>query len=97
MNMVRDVQDDIREHDAAQLKMTHSTRTWLLYFTLIEAAVLVGVTVWQNLCVARPSRALHCARARPPRLVTAPWANERTASPLCPADLKSFFEVKRVI
>eukprot|EP00900_Chrysochromulina_parva_P017464 jgi/Chrpa1/25719/Chrysochromulina_OHIO_Genome00008973-RA len=49
MNMVRDVQDEIREHDAAQLKMTHSTRTWLLYFTLIEAAVLVGVTVWQNL------------------------------------------------
>ena len=97
MNMVRDVQDDIREHDAAQLKMTHSTRTWLLYFTLIEAAVLVGVTVWQNLCAARPSRAPHCARARPARLVTAPWADQRIASPLRPADLKSFFEVKRVI
>ena len=29
--------------------MTHSTRKWLLYFTVIEAIVLVGVTAWQNL------------------------------------------------
>jgi hypothetical protein len=29
--------------------MTQSTRSWLLYLTLIEAAVLLGVTVWQNL------------------------------------------------
>jgi hypothetical protein len=46
---VRDLQDQIREQDAAQSKMTQSTRSWLLYLTLIEAAVLLGVTVWQNL------------------------------------------------
>ena len=49
MNAVRDLQDQMREQDEAQAKMTRSTRTWLLYFTLIEATVLVGVTVWQNL------------------------------------------------
>ena len=46
---MRDLQDQMREQDEAQAKMTQSTRTWLLYFTLIEATVLVGVTVWQNL------------------------------------------------
>ena len=50
MNAVRDLQDEIREQDEAQAKMTLSTRTWLLYLTFIEAAVLVGVTAWQNLC-----------------------------------------------
>ena len=49
MNAVRDLQDEIRDQDEAQSKMTRSTRSWLLYFTLIEATVLVGVTVWQNL------------------------------------------------
>ena len=49
MNQVRDLQDQMREQDEAQAKMTSSTRKWLLYFTLIEATVLVGVTVWQNL------------------------------------------------
>ena len=29
--------------------MTRSTRSWLLYFTLIEAVILVGMTTWQNL------------------------------------------------
>lgn len=87
MNAVRDLQDQIREQDEAQSKMTRSTRcanrirthapvvslmsvagpnsrsgsSWLLYFTLIEAVVLFGVTAWQNLY------------------------------------LKSFFEVKRVV
>ena len=49
MNSVRDLQDQMREQDEAQSKMTRSTRSWLIYFTLIEAMVLVGVTVWQNL------------------------------------------------
>lgn len=49
MNAVRDLQDQMREQDEAQSKMTRSTRSWLLYFTLIEAVVLVGVTAWQNL------------------------------------------------
>lgn len=49
MNAVRDLQDQMREQDEAQAKMTGSTRRWLLYFTLIEATILVGVTVWQNL------------------------------------------------
>ena len=49
MNAVRDLQDQMREQDEAQSKMTKSTRTWLLYFTMIEAMVLVGMTVWQNL------------------------------------------------
>lgn len=49
MNAVRDLQDQMREQDEAQSKMTRSTRSWLLYFTLIEAFVLVGMTTWQNL------------------------------------------------
>ena len=49
MNMVRDLQDQIRTQDEAQAKMTSSTRTWLLYFTLLEMAIVFGVTVWQNL------------------------------------------------
>lgn len=58
MNAVRDLQDQIREQDEAQATMTRSTRAWLLYFTLFEAMVLVGVTAWQNLV-----RALaHCVK-----------------------------------
>lgn len=53
MNAVRDLQDEIRDQDDAMAKMTMSTRKWLLYFTFIEAAVLVGVTAWQNLCARR--------------------------------------------
>ena len=49
MNSVRDLQDQIREQDEVQSKMTRSTRSWLLYLTLVEAGVLFGVTVWQNL------------------------------------------------
>lgn len=49
MNAVRDLQDQMREQDEAQSKMTRSTRSWLLYFTLIEAVVLVAMTTWQNL------------------------------------------------
>ena len=49
MNAVRDLQDQMREQDELQSKMTQSTRSWLLYLTLIEAAVLFGVTLWQNL------------------------------------------------
>ena len=46
---VPDLQDQMREQDEAQSKMTRSTRSWLLYFTLLEAVILVGVTTWQNL------------------------------------------------
>ena len=35
--------------DEAQSKMTMSTRRWLLYFTAIEATILLSVTIWQNL------------------------------------------------
>ena len=49
MNAVRDLQDQMREQDDAQSKMTRSTRSWLLYFTLLEAVVLVAMTTWQNL------------------------------------------------
>jgi len=49
MNAVRDLQDQMREQDEAQAKMTRSTRSWLLYFTLLEALILIGVTSWQNL------------------------------------------------
>ena len=49
MNAVRDLQDQMREQDEAQSKMTRSTRSWLLYFTLLEAFVLVAMTTWQNL------------------------------------------------
>ena len=49
MNAVRDLQDQMREQDEAQSKMTMSTRRWLLYFTAIEATILLSVTIWQNL------------------------------------------------
>ena len=29
--------------------MTRSTRSWLLYFTILEAVVLVAVSLWQIL------------------------------------------------
>mmetsp|Transcript_65823 Transcript_65823/g.130471 ORF Transcript_65823/g.130471 Transcript_65823/m.130471 type:complete len:198 (-) Transcript_65823:244-837(-) len=49
LNAVRDLQDQMREQDEAQSKMTRSTRSWLLWFTVIEAVVLLTVTGWQNL------------------------------------------------
>jgi hypothetical protein len=49
MNAVRDLQDQMREQDELQSKMTQSTRSWLLYLTLIEAAVLFGTSLWQIL------------------------------------------------
>ena len=80
MNMVRDLQDEIREHDEAQAKMTRSTRTWLLYFTFIEAAVLFGVTAWQNLCAVAACLRVPWARARRVRILTAADADHH-ASP----------------
>lgn len=49
MIMLRDMQDQIRAQDEAQYKMTRSTRSWLLYLTCIEAAVLVATSSWQIL------------------------------------------------
>ena len=65
MNAVRDLQDQMREQDEAQSKMTRSTRSWLLYFTLLEALILIGVTAWQK--CALPMRAAEislCPRVR---------------------------------
>ena len=33
--------------DEAHEKMSRSTKSWLLYLTLLEAAVLVAVSLWQ--------------------------------------------------
>ena len=49
MNAVRDMQDQMREQDEAHHKMTRSTRSRLLWFTLAEAVVLVAVSGWQIL------------------------------------------------
>ena len=49
MNAVRDMQDQMREQDEAHHKMTRSTRSRLLWFTLAEAIVLVSVSLWQIL------------------------------------------------
>ena len=49
MNAVRDLQDQMREQDEAQSRMTLSTRSWLLYLTVVEACVLAGVSAWQIL------------------------------------------------
>ena len=93
LNAVRDLQDDIRAHDEQQARLTESTRNWLLYFTLIEAAVLVGVTAWQNLCTrhtaARTPHARRTRAARAPHVPTIGAAlygevrrTERRAEPL---------------
>ena len=49
MNQLRDLQDQMRAQDEQQYKLTRSTRSWLLYFTVIEAVVLVGTSFWQIL------------------------------------------------
>jgi len=49
MIAVRDLQDQIREQDEQRHHVTQSTRSWLLYFTVIEAIVLVAVSLWQIL------------------------------------------------
>mmetsp|Transcript_12047 Transcript_12047/g.37045 ORF Transcript_12047/g.37045 Transcript_12047/m.37045 type:complete len:203 (-) Transcript_12047:430-1038(-) len=49
MISVRDLQDQMREQDEARQKMTTSTRRWLLWFTILEAFVLVAVSLWQIL------------------------------------------------
>ncbi len=49
MNAVRDLQDQMREQDEAQYRMTRSTRSWLLYSTLLEGFVLIAVSAWQIL------------------------------------------------
>lgn len=49
MIKVRDLQDQIKAQDEKQQKMTLSTRSWLLYLTVIEAAVLVATSAWQIL------------------------------------------------
>merc|ERR1712086_1248001 len=49
MNAVRDLQDQIREQDEVHHKMTRSTRSRLLWFTVAEAVVLVAVSLWQIL------------------------------------------------
>merc|ERR1712085_17414 len=45
MNAVRDMQ----EQDEVHHKMTRSTRSRLLWFTVAEAVVLVAVSLWQIL------------------------------------------------
>ncbi|KAL1510279.1 hypothetical protein AB1Y20_006601 [Prymnesium parvum] len=49
MNAVRDLQDQLRDQDEAHDKMSRSTKSWLLYFTMLEAIVLVAVSLWQIL------------------------------------------------
>lgn len=49
MNAVRDLQDQLAAQDELHHKMTRSTRSWLLYFTVLEAIVLVAVSLWQIL------------------------------------------------
>eukprot|EP00320_Phaeocystis_rex_P014988 CAMPEP_0119083042 /NCGR_PEP_ID=MMETSP1178-20130426/124115_1 /TAXON_ID=33656 /ORGANISM="unid sp, Strain CCMP2000" /LENGTH=198 /DNA_ID=CAMNT_0007065867 /DNA_START=11 /DNA_END=607 /DNA_ORIENTATION=+ len=49
MNAVRDMQDQMREQDEVHHKMTRSTRSRLLWFTVAEAVVLVAVSLWQIL------------------------------------------------
>lgn len=49
MNAVRDMQDQMREQDESHHKMTRSTRSRLLWFTLAEAVLLVAVSSWQIL------------------------------------------------
>ncbi len=46
---VRDLQDQMREADEQRFKVTSSTRRWLLWFTVLEALVLVAVSLWQIL------------------------------------------------
>ena len=49
MNAVRDLQDQMREQDERHHQMTRSTRARLVWFTLLEAFVLVAVSLWQIL------------------------------------------------
>ena len=49
MNAVRDMQDQMREQDERHHQMTRSTRARLVWFTLLEAFVLVAVSLWQIL------------------------------------------------
>lgn len=49
MITVRDLQDQMREQDEARHRVTRSTRSWLLWFSVLEAIVLVAVSLWQIL------------------------------------------------
>ena len=46
---VRDLQDQMREQDIVRHRVTKSTRSWLLWFTVLAAVVLVAVSLWQIL------------------------------------------------
>ena len=49
MISVRDLQDQQREQDEERYRVTSQTRRWLLWFTVLEACVLVAVSLWQIL------------------------------------------------
>jgi len=49
MISVRDLQDLMREQSEARQRVTTSTRRWILWFTVLEAIVLVAVSLWQIL------------------------------------------------
>mmetsp|Transcript_36614 Transcript_36614/g.118064 ORF Transcript_36614/g.118064 Transcript_36614/m.118064 type:complete len:202 (+) Transcript_36614:41-646(+) len=49
MISVRDLQDQQREQDEERYRVTSQTRRWLLWFTVLEAFVLVAVSLWQIL------------------------------------------------
>ena len=49
MITVRDLQDQMREQDETTHRVTRSTRSWLLWFSVLEACVLGAVSLWQIL------------------------------------------------
>lgn len=49
MITVRDLQDQMKEQDEDHHKASRTTRSWLLWFTILEAVVLVAVSLWQIL------------------------------------------------
>ena len=49
MRAVRDLQDGMREAQSVNHASSASTRSWLLWFTVLEACVLVAVSLWQIL------------------------------------------------
>ena len=46
---VRELQDQIREQDTFRNRVTRSTRAWLLWFSVLEAIVLIAISLWQIL------------------------------------------------
>lgn len=106
MNALRDLQDQQRAQDDVQYRMSRSTRSWLLYFTLLEAIVLVAVRRVALPAAHLPLRPPAPLPSRRPALAEIGAPAAALADPVravCHRSLwqilylRSFFEVKRVV